>query len=113
MLTEAIHTPFMMDRFIGVRNAKYVMNAMASFGDEIEFRPDGIMVKRAREVLDRTLGFLREIKDRGLMDAIAEGLFADIKRPPDGGKGLDGLVEKDTRYWNPVEDRLSSALSLH
>ncbi len=113
MLTEAIHTPFMMDRFIGVRNAKYVMNAMASFGDDIEFRPDGIMVKRARDVLDRTLGFLREIKERGLMDAIAEGLFADIKRPPDGGKGLDGLVEKDPRYWNPVEERLSSALSLH
>jgi len=113
MLTEAIHTPFMMDRFIGVRNAKYVMNAMASFGEDIEFRPDGIMVKRARDVLDRTLGFLREIKKRGLMDAIAEGLFADIKRPPDSGKGLDGLVEKDPRYWNPVENRLASALSLH
>jgi beta-lysine 5,6-aminomutase alpha subunit len=103
----------MMDRFIGVQNAKYVMNAMASFGDDIEFRSDGIMVKRARDVLDRTLGFLREIKERGLMDAIADGLFADIKRPPDGGKGLEGLVEKDSRYWNPVEGRLSSALSLH
>ncbi|HWR10201.1 MAG TPA: lysine 5,6-aminomutase subunit alpha [Rectinemataceae bacterium] len=112
MLTEAIHTPFMMDRFIAVRNAKYVMNAMASFGDDIEFRPDGVMVRRAHDVLERTLGFMREIEKRGLMGAIAEGLFADIKRPQDGGKGLDGLVEKDAGYWNPVEDRLSSALSL-
>lgn len=112
MLTEAIHTPFMMDRFIAVDNAKYVMNSMASFGDEIEFRKDGIIVGRAHEVLDRTLEFLREIERKGLMDSIAEGLFADIGRPKDGGKGLEGLIRKDQEYWNPVENRLSSALRL-
>jgi beta-lysine 5,6-aminomutase alpha subunit len=112
MLTEAIHTPFMMDRFIAVDNARYVMNSMASFGDEIEFRKDGIIVGRAHEVLDRTLEFLREIERKGLMDSIAEGLFADIGRPKDGGKGLEGLIRKDPEYWNPVENRLSSALRL-
>ena len=29
MLTEAIHTPFMQDRFLALENAKYVMNNMA------------------------------------------------------------------------------------
>ena len=112
MLTEAIHTPFMMDRAIAVDDARYVMRAMASFGDDIEFRRDGIMVRRARDVLDRTLGFLRELEGKGLMDAIAAGMFADVARPKDGGKGLDGLVEKDPSYWNPVERGLAAALPI-
>jgi beta-lysine 5,6-aminomutase alpha subunit len=112
MLTEAIHTPFMMDRAIAVDDARYVMKAMASFGDDIEFRKDGIMARRARDVLDRTLGFLRELEEKGLMDAIAAGMFADVARPKDGGKGLDGLVEKDPSYWNPVERRLAAALPI-
>ncbi|HUX36487.1 MAG TPA: lysine 5,6-aminomutase subunit alpha [Rectinemataceae bacterium] len=112
MLTEAIHTPFMMDRHIAVDNAKYVMDNIASLADEIEFRKDGIIVKRAHEVLDRTLAFLEEVEKKGLIDSIAEGLFADVKRPRDGGKGLDGLVEKGEGYWNPVEELLEARLGL-
>jgi beta-lysine 5,6-aminomutase alpha subunit len=112
MLTEAIHTPFMMDRFIAVENAKYVMNNMESFYDEVEFRPDGIMVGRAKEVLSRTIEFLREIETKGLLDAIATGMFADVKRPKDGGKGLEGLVKKGPEYWNPVEEALKAGLGL-
>lgn len=112
MLTEAIHTPFMMDRYIAVDTAKYVMDNMADFGDEVEFRKDGIIVKRAHEVLDQTLDFLREVERLGLMDSIEQGLFADIKRPKDGGKGLEGLAEKADDYWNPVEQQLKSALSV-
>jgi len=112
MLTEAIHTPFMMDRHIAVDNAKYVMGNIASLADEIEFRADGIIVRRAHEVLDRTLAFLEEIEAKGLLDAIAEGLFADVKRPRDGGKGLEGLVAKGEEYWNPVERLLEERLGL-
>ncbi|MCE5256767.1 MAG: lysine 5,6-aminomutase subunit alpha, partial [Spirochaetaceae bacterium] len=112
MLTEEIHTPFMMDRYIAVDTAKYVMNNMADFGNEIEFRQDGIIVKRAHEVLDQALDFLREVERLGLMDSIEQGLFADIKRSKDGGKGLGGLVEKADDYWNPVERQLKSALSV-
>ena len=46
------------------------------------------------------------------MDAIAEGLFADIKRPRDGGKGLDGVRKKADDYWNPFEDHLHRELGL-
>jgi beta-lysine 5,6-aminomutase alpha subunit len=112
MLTEAIHTPFMMDRFIAVDNAKYVMNNMESLYDEMEFKKDGIIVGRAHEVLERTLSFLGEVEGKGLLDSIAEGLFADVKRPKDGGKGLEGLVRKEEAYWNPVEAELKSGLGL-
>ena len=112
MLTEAIHTPFMQDRFIAVENAKYVMNNMESFYDEVEYRKDGIIVGRAKQVLGETVAFLREISDKGLLDAIATGMFAEVKRPKDGGKGLEGLIKKGPEYYNPVEDALKSGLGL-
>jgi beta-lysine 5,6-aminomutase alpha subunit len=112
MLTEAIHTPFMMDRFIGLEAAKYVMNSMADLGEEIEFREGGIIRGRAREVLGRTLEFLEEIARTGLLDAIERGMFADVKRPKDGGKGMGGLVKKGAAYWNPVETALERELGL-
>jgi beta-lysine 5,6-aminomutase alpha subunit len=106
MLSEAIQTPFMQDRYLAVENAKYVMNAIADFQDEIDFRKDGIIAGRAREVLDQTIAFLEEVSEIGLFDSIEQGMFAEIKRPKDGGKGLDGVVEKAEDYWNPVEERL-------
>jgi beta-lysine 5,6-aminomutase alpha subunit len=112
MLTEAIHTPFIMDRYLAVDNAKYVMNSMDSFYDEVEFRQDGLVVGRAKEVLDRTLDFLKEIDAKSLMEAIATGLFADVRRPADGGKGLEGLVTKGPNYYNPVEAGLKKGLGL-
>jgi beta-lysine 5,6-aminomutase alpha subunit len=112
MLTEAIHTPFMMDRFIGLETARYVMNGWAAFADEVEFREGGIVRARAREVLDQTVAFLAEIEAAGLLDGIERGLFADVKRAKDGGKGLEGLVTKGPGYWNPVEDALKAELGL-
>ena len=42
MPTEAIHTPFMSDRYLSIENAKYIFNNMRSIGDEMEFKADGI-----------------------------------------------------------------------
>ena len=112
MLTEAIHTPFMQDRYLALENAKYVMNNMADLGAEVEFRKDGTIVRRAHAVLEETVAFLERIETTGLMDAIAEGLFADIKRPRDMGKGLDGLRKKADGYWNPFEDHLHRELGI-
>jgi len=112
MLTEAIHTPFMMDRFLALDNAKYVMNNMADLGAEIEFKKDGVIVQRAHQVLEESVAFLEKIEGMGLMDAMEKGEFADIKRPRDMGKGLDGLVKKGPEYWNPFEAFLKAELGL-
>lgn len=113
MLTEAIHTPYMMDRFLALENARYVMDNMADLSDEIEFKQDGVIVRRAHEVLDQALAFLEALNKTGLMDAIAAGDFADVKRPRDGGKGLDGLQPKGPDYWNPFEATLEAELGLN
>jgi beta-lysine 5,6-aminomutase alpha subunit len=111
MLTEAIHTPFMQDRFLAIENAQYVMNNMKGFFDEIDFKKDGIIVKRAHEVLDRTIDFLEEINKEGLFDSIEQGRFAEVKRPKNRGKGLNGVVKKSEEYWNPFEDFLKKELN--
>ena len=112
MLTEAVHTPFMMDRFLAVDNARYVMNNMEGFYDDIEFKKDGIIVKRAHEVLAQSISFMEEVDKTGLFDAIEQGLFADVKRPKDGGKGFEGLIKKGPAYFNPFEDHLKRELGL-
>ena len=112
MLTEAIHTPYIQDRFLAIENALYVHNNMADFLNDIEIKKDGIIAKRARQVLDEAVELLEEVNRIGLFEAIERGMFADIKRPKDGGKGLDGVFEKKNDYYNPVEDYLKKKLNI-
>ncbi len=112
MLTEAIHTPYLQDRYLAIENAKYVHNNIADFLNEVSFKKDGIIVKRAHQVLDESIKMLEEVSKIGLFEAIEKGMFADIKRSRDGGKGLDGVVEKSEDYYNPVEDYLKKRLRI-
>ncbi len=112
MLTEAIHTPYLQDRALAIENALYVHNNVEGFLDEVEFKKNGIIKNRANQVLDETLEMLKEVNKIGLFKAIEIGMFADIKRPPEGGKGFDGVFEKDENYYNPVEIYLKSRLGL-
>ncbi len=110
MMTEAIHTPFMMDRHLAVENAKMVFNTMRDLQEEIEFKKDGKIQKRAHLVLDNALQMLNDIKTKGLTKSISDGDFADIKRPIDGGKGKDGVFLKGDKYFNPFEEIFSERL---
>ena len=82
MMTEAIHTPFMSDRALSIENAQYIFRTMKDLGSELTYKENGIIRNRANEVLTK-------------------GIFADVKRPKDGGKGLAGVVVKDDKYFNP------------
>lgn len=101
MLTEAIHTPFMSDRALSIENAQYIFRTMADLGSEIEFKDGGIIQSRAAEVLGKAAALLRDIESLGLFQTLEKGIFADIKRPQDGGKGLSGVVPKLPGYFNP------------
>ena len=101
MLTEAIHTPFMADRALSIENAQYIFSAMESLGDEITFKKDGIMAKRADEVLKKADELLERIEKKGLFASLSEGVFAEIKRGENDGRGLDGVFEKSKDYVNP------------
>lgn len=101
MLTEAIHTPFLQDRALAIENAKYIFNNARHLSDEISFKPGGIIQRRAQEVLQNAVQMLEQVAELGLVEAISQGLFAAIKRPPNGGKGLTGVVVKSEKYYNP------------
>ncbi|MFX1532433.1 MAG: lysine 5,6-aminomutase subunit alpha TIM-barrel domain-containing protein, partial [Promethearchaeota archaeon] len=111
MLTEAIHTPFMSDRALSIENARYIFKNMKSLNEEIEFKKGGIMEKRVHEVLSKAYNLLEEIKKQGLFKTIEQGIFAGIKRPLDGGKGLDGVILKEKGYFNPFMDLMIHELS--
>lgn len=108
MLTEAIHTPFLQDRFLALENARYVMNAARHLTEEVTFVSGGRVEQRANEVLSNALEFLQHIEKIGLMEAIEQGLFADVKRGRFGGKGLDGVAKKAPDYYNPFLGKLRS-----
>ena len=106
MMTEAIHTPFMSDRALAIENAQYIFRTMADLGEDIEYKKGGIIQSRAAEVLEKAATLLAEIERTGLFATLEKGVFADIKRPLDGGKGLDGVVKKSDRYFNPFVEEM-------
>ena len=104
MMTEGIHTPFLSDRDLALENVRYVREAAGRLG--LSFTPDSFVVDRAHQVLDEAVALLRRICDGGLLNAIADGTFGVTKRPPDGGRGLSGVIERADGYFNPVEEAL-------
>lgn len=108
MPTEAIHTPFMSDRYLSIENARYIFRNMKDIGEEVEYKKDGIIQKRAQKVLDDAIALLEDMKSEGLFAALSKGIFADIRRPENGGKGLDGVAEKGSHYYNPFLEIMNS-----
>jgi beta-lysine 5,6-aminomutase alpha subunit len=105
MMTEGIHTPFLSDRDLALENVRYVRGAAGKLG--LSFTPDELVVNRAHQVLDEALALLRRICDEGLLTAIGDGTFGVTRRPADGGRGLDGVVERAGDYWNPAIEMLA------
>src|SRR3989339_1107215 len=101
MPTEAIHTPFMSDRYLAIENARYIFGNMKNLGDEVEFKEGGVIRERARFVLENAIQTLEKINNVGLFSALEQGLFGDVKRSKTGGKGLEGVAEKGNNFINP------------
>jgi beta-lysine 5,6-aminomutase alpha subunit len=95
-----------MDRYLALKATRYVYGAAKHLGDEIEFKKDGIVARRAVQVLDEALKLLEEVKRESIWEAIGRGAFADVKRTRTGGKGYAGVLERSKDYVNPLLDAL-------
>src|SRR5215469_8938249 len=106
MMTEAVVTPWLSDRDLALANVRYVLNAAGSLREDFRPAKDGFIVKRAHQVLGEAVDLLERIvaDEGGLLRAIAEGTFGLMKRPPEGGKGADGVIAKADGYHNPAAD---------
>ncbi|MBV9647814.1 MAG: D-lysine 5,6-aminomutase subunit alpha, partial [Candidatus Eremiobacteraeota bacterium] len=109
--TEAIHTPFLGDRALSLENARYIMTTARHLGDEVSWKPGGIVERRARDVLEGAVTILERVDSMGLMSAIEARAFADVSRSPSGGRGIEGVFERAPDYWNPFEETLSQHAS--
>lgn len=101
MATEAMHTPLLQDRWMSIKNAKYIFNGAKDLGKEIEFKKSGIIEGWAEKVLDQTHQHLAMIEKKGLFKAIEGKAFAEVSRTEISGKGFDGVIQKDEGYLNP------------
>lgn len=106
MPTEAIHTPLLQDRFLSIRSALYVFNAARDLGEQFEWREDSLVARFAGQILRDAVELLRKIDELGLFKGLEAGLFADIKRSPEGGRGLDGVIKRSENYFNPFYEEL-------
>ncbi len=110
MLTEAIHTPLIQDRYLSIKSAAYMRWAAKHLGHNLQVKPGGLLETRAASILEDTLELLEEVNQEGLFAAISEGVFAGVKRQRTGGKGREGVFKKSRWYFNPVEAALRAEL---
>jgi len=109
--TEGIFTPHVHDRVIGLENVNYVFDAARDLGDEIEFKRGGIIQTRAQEVLRGAHKLLERIAEVGLFAALGEGVFGDVPRQVDEGRGTEGIIETHEDYLNPASELMQGAPS--
>ncbi|RJQ67877.1 lysine 2,3-aminomutase [Pseudonocardiaceae bacterium YIM PH 21723] len=108
MMTEAVVTPFLSDRDLALANVRYVLNAAGKLAEDFQPSPDGFIVKRAHQVLGEAVDLLERVVDDGLLKAISVGTFGLMKRPPDKGKGADGVIAIAEDYLNPAVELLET-----
>jgi beta-lysine 5,6-aminomutase alpha subunit len=60
------------------------------------------VLEDARELLER-------IAQTGLFEAIAAATFGDVSRKLDEGRGIEGIVDTDASYFNPVVELMHEA----
>jgi len=109
MMTEAVVTPWLSDRDLALQNVRYVLDAAGGLREDFRPAQDGLIVRRAHEVLDEAVVLLERIVNDTLLNAIADGTFGLMKRPTNAGRGLDGVVRKAEGYVNPATEILDAS----
>ncbi len=120
MMTEAIATPWLSDRDIALQNVRYVLGAASNLHEDFVPAPGGFIQRRAHQVLAEAIELLERIvadeptagtngQQSALLTAIGDGTFGVMKRPPTGGRGLDGVAARDAEFYNPAIELLDAA----
>lgn len=116
MMTEAVVTPWLSDRDLALQNVRYVMQAAGNLHEDFRPAPGGFIDRRAGEVLREAIDLLQRIADdrssdaqAPLLAAIADGTFGLMRRPPNAGRGLEGVAVKSDAYFNPAVEILDGA----
>ncbi len=110
---EGRNVPWHYNNLAAVDTAKQALLAVDGLKEMVEVRKDGPVGKTVRDLAERAVLFLEEVKEKGYFGAVAEGMFVDsgfyperhgdgIRRDPNGGVGYGSIVEREPDYWAPV-----------
>ena len=66
------------------------------------------MLSEAVDLLEKIVNDKGQPGSVPLLQAISDGTFGLMKRPPDAGKGLDGVVKCASGYDNPASTLLEA-----
>lgn len=110
IMSEGSRNPHFAERLDAIRSAKLMR--LAHHNETGIFQTHGTIIEqRAQVVLANILSFLEEVEGTGILTALAEGKFAETKRPADKGKGIEGVIEKSPDYQNPIFEELERRLT--
>ena len=101
IMSEGSRNPHLEERRDAIRNAQHVIASRKDKAGIISTKGN-ILEQRANNVLGNVLAFLQKVEKTGILKAIAEGQFADMRRSADGGHGKDGVFVKGPDYVNPI-----------
>ena len=115
MMTEAMHTPLLADRYVALKAAAYIHRAARGIDEEFTVREDGKIANRARFVFGKAMELLEEChkrrhggrhRPRPLRRREAR---RDRRQGPRrrAGEGARTTSTRSWRCWRPNHDRCS------
>ncbi len=110
---EGRNVPWHYNNVAAVDTAKQALLGMDGIMDMVEIKKDGPLPKAVRELAERAVLYLEEVKEMGYFRSVEEGMFVDsglyperngdgIKRDPMGGVAVSSIVPRDKDYLAPV-----------
>jgi len=110
---EGRNVPWHYNNIAAIETAKQALLGMDGLREMVEFRKDGPLSAKVRELCERAVLFLEEVKEIGYFNAVSRGFFVDsgfyperkgdgIARDPNGGVAAGSIVPRDPDYMAPV-----------
>ena len=110
---EGRNVPWHYNNIAAVETAKQTLLGLDGLMEMVEIRKGGPLLAKVRELAERAVLFLEEIREKGYFNAVAEGLFVDsgeypeihgdgIARDPNGGVAAGSIVRREPDYYAPV-----------
>jgi len=111
---EGRNIPWHYNNVAGVNATRQTLLGLDGLMEQVQLKSDGPLREQAREIVERAVLFLEEIRaGGGYYAAVAAGQFVDsgyfperkadgIVRDPDGGDGADTVIPRAPDYGAPV-----------
>jgi len=91
---------------IALHELPYEDDVLATIDAEAKRLVKEGVTRLAGQILREAVTLLQEMDKLGLFKGLEAGLFADIKRSPEGGRGIEGVIKRSEGYFNPFYEEL-------